>query len=101
MAKAGDWVRIKKNILDSSERADNIPKSTKETPLTMWVKGFLLDNAEIGEQVSIKTIIGRIEMGELIEVNPRFTHDFGDAIPQLINIGIKARELLYGGDKVE
>ncbi|MBE3592481.1 MAG: 2-amino-4-ketopentanoate thiolase [Thermoanaerobacter sp.] len=101
MSKKGDWVKIKQVILEPEERAENIPQDTKETPLTMWVKGLLLQDGEIGDTVKIKTFTGRIVEGVLVEVNPRYIHDFGNPIPELIKSGIKAREILYGGEENE
>ncbi|EIW01309.1 hypothetical protein SAMN04244560_00045 [Thermoanaerobacter thermohydrosulfuricus] len=101
MAQKGDWVKIKQVILEPEERAENIPQDTKETPLTMWVKGLLLQDGEIGDTVKIKTFTGRIVEGVLVEVNPRHIHDFGNPIPELIKAGIKAREILYGGEENE
>lgn len=101
MAQKGDWVKIKQVILEPEERAENIPQDTKETPLTMWVKGLLLQDGEIGDTVKIKTFTGRIVEGVLVEVNPRHIHDFGNPIPELIKAGIKARKILYGGEENE
>ncbi|HHW56747.1 MAG TPA: 2-amino-4-ketopentanoate thiolase [Clostridia bacterium] len=101
MAQKGDWVKIKQVILEPEERAENIPDDTKKTPLTMWVKGLLLEDGEIGDTVKIKTFTGRIVEGVLVEVNPRHIHDFGNPIPELIKAGMKAREILYGGGENE
>ena len=101
MAQKGDWVKIKQVILEPEERVENIPQDTKETPLTVWVKGLLLQDGEIGDTVKIKTFTGRIVEGVLVEVNPRHIHDFGNPIPELIKAGIKAREILYGGEENE
>ncbi|MBZ4656051.1 MAG: hypothetical protein JG759_599 [Thermoanaerobacter sp.] len=99
MAQKGDWVKIKQVILEPSERSENTPQDTKETPLTMWVKGLLLQDGEIGDTVKIKTLTGRVVEGILVEINPRHIHDFGNPIPELIKAGIKAREILYGGEE--
>lgn len=101
-AKKGDWVRIHKIILNSSQRADNIPEDTKKVPLEMWDKGFLLDDeAKIGDNVEIETYIGRKTEGKLIEINPYYDHDYGKAVPELLYIGRQAKELLGEGDSNE
>lgn len=41
-AKAGDWVRIYKIVLEPGERDSNIPEDTRDVPLEMWDKGFLM-----------------------------------------------------------
>lgn len=101
MAKKGDWVKIKQIVLEPHERAENIPEDTKKTPLTMWVKGILMEDAEIGQKAKIKTFTGRIVEGILVEENPRHIHDFGSPVPELIKAGMKAREILYGGESNE
>ena len=95
-AKAGDWVRIHKIVLEVGERASNIPTDTQNVPLEMWDKGFLLEDAQIGDQVEIETYIGRKINGTLIEVNPYYKHDFGKSVPETLYIGRQARALLNG-----
>ena len=96
--KKGDWVQIKRILLTPDQRANNLPESTRNLPMIMWVKGFLeQENANIGDCVSILTRSGRVEEGELVEVNPSYRHDFGDCIPELIKVGDQARNLIFGG----
>lgn len=94
-AKAGDWVKIHDIVLDIGERATNLPQDTKNVPLEMWVKGFLLnDNAKIGDMVEIQTYIGRKINGCLVEVDPYYNHDYGKSIPEILYIGRQARDIL-------
>lgn len=94
-AKRGDWVRIDKIILYEGQRAPDIPEDTKNTPLKMWNKGFLVNKcANIGDEVEVETYIGRKTKGTLIEVNPYWKHDFGKAVPEILYIGIEAKEIL-------
>ncbi|MEL7655211.1 MAG: 2-amino-4-oxopentanoate thiolase subunit OrtA, partial [Bacillota bacterium] len=60
MIKKGEWVRIHKIILQPSERAPQVPEDTKLVPLEMWDKGFLQEDANIGDEVTIETVTGRI-----------------------------------------
>ncbi|NMA93943.1 MAG: 2-amino-4-ketopentanoate thiolase [Clostridiales bacterium] len=101
MAKKGDWVRIHRVVLEADERAPGLPEDTASVPLEMWVKGTLLADAEIGDQVEIETATNRIEYGRLIEVNPYYTHDYGKFVPELIQIDHQLRALMAedGGDK--
>lgn len=99
MIKKGEWVRIHKHILEPSERAPQIPDDTKACPLEMWDKGFLQADAEIGDQVEIETVTGRKETGTLLEVNPYYTHDFGEFVPELLKIDKQVRDILFGGEK--
>lgn len=99
MIKRGEWVRIHKIILQASERAPQVPDDTKKVPLEFWVKGFLQKDAEMGEEVEIETVTGRKETGELIEVNPYYTHDYGKFIPELLVIDKQTRDIVFGGDR--
>lgn len=97
-AKHGDWVIVHNIVLNPSQRAPQVPEDTKLHPLEMWVKGFIDEDANIGDLVKIKTITGRVVEGKLIEVNPYYTHDYGKCIPELLQIGISARDILFGGE---
>ena len=97
MVKRGEWVRIYKVILQPTERAPQVPDDTKNVPLELWVKGFLQNDAKIGDEVEIKTVTGRKELGKLIEVNPYYTHSFGRFIPELLVIDKQTREIVFGG----
>ena len=99
MVKKGEWVRIHKVILAPAERAPQVPDDTKQVPLEMWDKGFLQADAEIGDVVTIETVTGRTETGELIEVNPYYEHDFGKFVPELLKIDKQVTEIVFGGDR--
>ena len=101
-AKKGDWVRIHNIVLDPDQRASQVPEDTKNVPLELWTKGFLLvDEAKIGDIVTIETYIGRKVSGKLIEIAPYYEHDFGKCIPELLYIGRQLRDILEGGEKIE
>jgi hypothetical protein len=93
----GDWVRIHSIVLESAGRAPQVPEDTKKVPLELWVKGFLQDDAEFGEEVEVTTITGRTARGTLIELNPYYKHGYGGCLPELLKIGIQAREIVFGG----
>lgn len=99
MAKKGDWVRIHKIILKPEERTGKLPEDTQKVPLEMWTKGYLLADAEIGEEVEIESVGGRHEAGTLIEVNPYYTHNFGTCVPELLAIDKQVRGIVFGGEK--
>ena len=67
-ANKGDWVQIYNVLLEPSERAAQIPEDTKRVPFEMRVNGFVLNNAQIGSIVSVKTLAGRIVEGKLIRI---------------------------------
>ncbi len=100
IAMKGDWVRIKKIVLQAKERSDNLPEDTKKVPLIMWDKGFLLnDNASLGDWVKVETIIGREIEGELVQVDPSYEVNYGPSVNETLYIGKQLREML--GDDYE
>lgn len=92
--KQGDWVQICTTILPAGERAPQVPPETQAVPLKMFNKGYANHAAEIGKPVSITTIIGQVLEGELTAINPRYGHDFGDPVPELMHIGVSLRKRL-------
>jgi len=97
-AKKGDWVQISNIILKAGSRAPQVPEDTQKCDLKMWVKGFLQEDAYVGNQVTIKTAIGRSVTGELCAVNPKFTHTYGDFVPELVQIQHQLRNIVFGGE---
>ncbi|SHF14706.1 hypothetical protein SAMN02745164_01881 [Marinitoga hydrogenitolerans DSM 16785] len=97
IAKKGDWVQIYFIGLTPEQRADNLPEDTKQVPLEIRIKGFLLeDEAKIGDKVKIETPVGREVEGELEEIYPEYKHNFGKPVIELIQIGKQLREMIEG-----
>lgn len=87
-ATAGDWVQIHRIVLAPEDRPATLPPETRAVPLEMRVKGWLAtDTARPGDEVSIRTVLGRQMQGTLIAVNPEYGHDFGRAVPELLAAG--------------
>jgi len=97
MISKGTWVRIHNLVLKPGKRAQNLPIDTGKVPYEMWVKGFLTEDAELGKNVLVKTITGRIVQGKLIEKEPAFSHSYGGFIPELLEIGLQLRKIVSGG----
>ncbi|WP_255701559.1 2-amino-4-oxopentanoate thiolase subunit OrtA [Terrisporobacter hibernicus] len=92
IAKKGDWVEIQEVLLKPEERAPQVPDDTKEVPLVQWIRGLMItDEATIGDQIEIETIIGRSVRGQLCAINPRHVHDFGEPVKELIQVGMELR----------
>ena len=71
MAKKGDWVRIHSVVLKADERTAKLPDDTQKCDLEQWTKGFLQDeSAEIGDEVTVETAVGRIVKGTMIDDFP-------------------------------
>lgn len=96
---AGTWVQVRQEILAAGERAPQVPADTAATPLVLLVKGFLTADSSTGERAFIRTVSGRELAGELVQALPRYTHDFGRPVPELMHIGRQARQLLARGEK--
>jgi hypothetical protein len=88
------WVEIGAVVLGKDERAPNLPEDTKQVPLEMRAKGFLLHDAEMGGEAEIKTLSGRTVRGVLTGINPEYAHMFGRPIPELSPIAGEIRAIL-------
>ena len=101
MAKKNDWVRIHRNVLEPEQRTGKLPEDTKKVPLEMWVKGRLQnDTAEIGDEVTIVTCVGREEHGKLLGVNPCYELNYGAFVPEILEMEEQLRTALFGGEQV-
>jgi len=88
----GIWVEIEQVLLKPEERALNLPEDTKKVPYILHVSGFLTADGELGQRVTIRTIIGRELSGTLKVVSPSYTHSFGATMPELLTIGTEAEK---------
>ncbi|AIO18149.1 hypothetical protein KQ51_00246 [Candidatus Izimaplasma bacterium HR1] len=84
MIDKGTYVRIRRTLLKPGERSPNLPEDTKKVPLKMWIKGYLQEDADLFDIVTIKTITGRYETGRLKEANPPYKHSYGDFVPEIL-----------------
>lgn len=99
MVKKGEWVQIHQIVLKAEERTARIPEDTKACPVELWVKGFLQNDAKLGESALIKTLTGRMVTGELVIVNPGYNYGFGEEfVPEVLKIGVQLRGMLKDGE---
>ena len=97
LAKKGDWVRSHSIVLKADERTAKLPEDTQKCDLQQWTKGYLQEkSAEIGDEVSVETAVGRIVKGTLLEVGPYYTHSYGKFVPEIIEIDKQLRETMSG-----
>ena len=94
MIEKGTWVEIEKVVLLPHERANTIPEETRKHALKMWVKGYCLEECEMGGLVEVKTLTGRIEKGIVTEVEGAYKHDFGEYVKETSYIGKQAKGIL-------
>ncbi len=95
MAKKGDWVRLSAVILAPGQRAPQVPEDTALVPLVQWVKGWLEEDAGIGQPARVRTRTGRLMEGILVEETPAFSHSFGSFIPELLTVQQGIKEALW------
>lgn len=88
----GTWVEIEQVILTPEQRAASLPEDTRKVPYMMRVSGFLEHDAEVNQEVEIRTIIGRLLKGKLVTINPSYLHTFGNTVPELLKIGIEGEK---------
>ena len=93
-ATKGQWVEIHKVLLEPAERTAPLPADTQLVPFEARIKGFLVEDANIGDQVTIETVLGRRVSGTLIAVLPPHLPTFGSPVPELLTIGNELRSLL-------
>lgn len=91
MIKAGTWVELTRIILPAAKRGANLPAETRQTDLVLKVRGFLLEDAAIGAEARIRTLAERELTGVLTDADPRFSHDFGKPVPELLAVGAELR----------
>ena len=98
IAKKGDWVRIHSIVLKAEERTAKLPEDTQKCDLRQWTKGFQQDEfARIGDWVTVLTAANRLVKGELVEVNPCYTHGYGEFVPEIVQIEKQLKDIMYGG----
>ncbi len=101
MAKKNDYVRIHRSILQPEERTGKLPEDTKKVPLEMWVKGWLQEaQAQVGDTVTVKTVVGRLETGVLLEETPCYHLNYGEYVPEILEIDRQLRGVLFEGEEV-
>ena len=100
LAKKNDYVRIHRAILAAEERTGKLPEDTKSVPLEMWVKGWLQDDsADLGDTVTVKTVVGRLETGVLMEENPCYALNYGEFEPEIQEIDRQLKSVLFEGEE--
>lgn len=94
LIEQGTWVEIHNIVLEAGQRAALVPEDTRQVPLELRVKGFLVVPAALGDEAEIETPTGRRLHGKLTAINPAYTHSFGPPIPELSIIGGEVRVIL-------
>ena len=83
----GTWVEVERPLLDANRRLPVRPMDPlKIHASTVRVSGFLLEGAELGQQVRIRTITGKVHVGKLRIQSPSYGHSFGHTVPELLRV---------------
>jgi len=90
----GQFVEVRWDVFAAAERAENIPASTRQVPLVARVKGFALQRGELGQDIEVLTLAGRVVRGMLIDTSPHHSHGFGRPQPELLRVGPDLRREL-------
>lgn len=93
----GDWVEICWTILTPEERAPGLPEDTRQTPYILKASGIALEEGKTGDEISIETQAGRNLKGQATRIFPYYNHDFGNCVPELIQIRKQIRSAAKGG----
>jgi hypothetical protein len=88
------WVEVGFVVLEPSQRTGHLPEDTKSVPYYVRLKGFAEGEPEVGQTVTVETLLGRHVDGEVLRVDPEYGHGFGRPVEELIDAGREARELL-------
>ena len=84
----GTWVEVERSLFCSDRSAASRPLEPAKVPsYLLRVSGFLLEEAELGQQVRIRTIIGKVHLGKLRIQSPSYGHSFGHTVPELLKVG--------------
>jgi hypothetical protein len=84
----GTWVEVERTLVGTGRRASFQPADPSKAPAyTVRVSGFLLEDAELGQQVRIRTILGKVHLGKLRIQSPSYGHSFGHTVPELVKVG--------------
>lgn len=91
---AGSWVEVRQIVLRGGDRAPNVPPDTAAVDFVARIRGFLQTDTKLGEEASVRTLADREVRGRLSAVNPRNPADFGNPVPELLQLGGEARRSL-------
>ena len=95
LIKVGQWVEIEMILIPKHSRISTIPEDTQNVDLTARIKGYLSDDAHIGDVVTVHTVLGREIQGTLLADNPPYAATFGAPVSELMNIGAELKEFLH------
>lgn len=94
VARAGQWVEIEMLVCQAETRSKELPKDTQVIYYTARIKGYLINEARLGQEATIRSILGRELKGKLLAFNPPFPATFGAPVPELMDVGKELKSLM-------
>ncbi len=93
----GEWVEVERVLLEPGDRSTALPPETAEKPMLVWVNGYALGEAGIGQEVAVETLAGRTVTGRLTAISPGYFHTFGQPPAEIVGVGrdLRARVAAY------
>jgi hypothetical protein len=89
----GTWVEVERNLSGAAQRLQPWPfDAGRPSPAVLRVAGFLMEDAELGQSVRVRTVNGRIYVGQVRIQNPGYGYSFAHAAPEL-RPSLQKREL--------
>lgn len=85
---AGTWVEVERVLLQPEQRSTALPEETRTKPFVVKVSGFLVADAELGDEAVVRSLIGHEHHGVITAVNPSYAHTFGETVQDLLHIGL-------------
>ena len=83
----GTWVEVERVTGRPGVGLPGLPRDPARAPQVTRVSGFLMEDAELGQHVRIRTIIGNEHTGKLRIENPGYGHSFGNTFPEGLRVG--------------
>jgi hypothetical protein len=84
----GTWVEVERPLPSEGRRLlDRGPGPAKQAVETLRIAGFLLEDAELGQQVRVRTVTGKVFQGKLRIQSPGYGASFSHAVPELLKYG--------------
>lgn len=84
----GTWVEVERIVARPGDRLPNLSRDAAKPPQVVRVAGFLLEDAELGQHVRVRTIIGNEHSGKLRIENPGYGASFVNTFPELMRAGV-------------
>lgn len=78
----GTWVEVERVVSRPGDRIPGPIRDFTRPAQVVRVSGFLLEDAELGQHVRIRTILGNEHTGKLRIENPGYGHSFGHTFPE-------------------